>query len=63
MQDIAAHRVQRSRLVQVHHPLPAALRTSTAGMVIALADRDPPPAVGDVLQLQTQHLARSQPTV
>ena len=48
MQHIAVDRVQGARLVQVHDPFETGLRPGAAGMVVAFADRDPAPAIGDV---------------
>ena len=63
MQHVAIDRVQGARLVQIHDPLVAGLRPGPARVVVAFADRHPPAAVGNVVQLQAQHLAWPQPAV
>src|SRR5664280_952071 len=63
VQHIAAHRIQRPRLVQIDYPLVPGLPTSAVRMVVALADRHPPTAVGDVVQVQTQDLPWTQAAI
>jgi hypothetical protein len=63
VQHVAVDRVQGARLVQVHHPLVTCLRTGAARMIVTPAHRNPAAAVGNVVQLQAQHLARTQPAV
>ena len=55
--------LQRARLVQVHDALGAGLAPRAPRVVIALADCHSASAVGDVLQVQREHLAWAQPAV
>lgn len=59
-QHVVVQRAQRPVFQQVDDPVPARLLPHLPGTVIALADGDPPPSVGDVLQPQTEHLAGPQ---
>ena len=61
MQRIPADRIQRARLVHVHDTLVPRLLPHTTRVIITFADQHPPPPIGDVGQLQPQHLARAQP--
>jgi hypothetical protein len=63
VQDVTVDRVQGAWLVQVDHSLVAGLRSGTARMIVAFADGDAAAGVGDVVQLQAQHLAGPQPTI
>jgi len=63
VQHVAVDCVQRARLMQIHHPLVPGLRPGAPRVVITLADRDSPTPVGDVVQLQAQHLAGTQPPI
>ncbi|MFJ9150266.1 hypothetical protein ACIRP7_19730 [Streptomyces sp. NPDC102270] len=49
--------------MQVHNPFGAGLAAGSARVVVALADRHPAAAVGDVVQVRREHLARPQPAV
>ncbi len=60
---VPADRLQRPWFVQVDDPLSTRLAPRPMWVVITLADRDPPPSVGDVLQMQRQHLTRTEPAI
>lgn len=61
--DIGTDRLQRRRLVQVHHALGARLLPHAPGMVLAVADGHAPPAVGDIAQVQPERLAGPQAAI
>lgn len=63
MQDVTAHRVQRPRVVQIHYPFLTGLGPHPTRVIVTFADHHPPTTVGNVFQLQTQHLTRPQPTI
>jgi hypothetical protein len=57
---VVVHRGQCAILQQVDHAVPARLLLHPAQVIVPFADGDPAPAVGDVLQLQAEHLARAE---
>jgi hypothetical protein len=63
VQYVAVDRVQRARLMQIHDAFVACLRPGATRVIVALADRDSAATVGDVVELQAQHLARAQAAV
>lgn len=62
MQHVTVDSIQRAGLMQIHTFM-ACLGPSPTRVIITLADRDSPSAVGHVGQLKAQHLARPQPAV
>ena len=63
VQDVAADGVQGAGLEEVHDPFLAGLLADAARVVVAFSDRDTSMAVGDVLEMQAQHLAGAQTAV
>jgi hypothetical protein len=61
VQHVAVDCVQRARLVQIHHPLVPGLRPGAPGVVVTLAHRNAAASVGNVTELEAQHLAGTQP--
>src|SRR6266487_503688 len=58
--DVIAHRLQRLRLMQVHHSFGPRFRADPFRMVRAIADRDPASGVGDVLKTKVENFAWPQ---
>ncbi len=64
MEHIPIDRIQRARLEQVDDPFVPGLRPhAPPRMVVSFTNRDPPSAVGDMAELEPEHLSRPQGTV
>jgi hypothetical protein len=61
--QVGAEHGQRLGLMQVDHALEPGLGAGALRVVVAVAYDDPPPSVGDVLQMNAEDLPRTQATL
>jgi hypothetical protein len=55
--DIGIDGFQRGRFMEIDQALDPTFRPEACGMILAATDDDPPPSVGDILQMQREHFA------